>query len=84
MTAKKQGDSSVPHIDSAQLEHLLEQRHTIAQELHDSTSKAQAERALAEVTSTDEAVQMALYNLAGAKIYPSWTPEPAPGPVSGS
>jgi tetratricopeptide (TPR) repeat protein len=117
MTAKKQGDSSVPHLDSPQLEQLLEQRHTIAQELHDSTSKAQAERALAEITSTDEATQLALLKamaklqdtdaadvllainelaplkairkearraliqLAGAKIYPSWTPEPEPGPA---
>ena len=117
MTAKQQGDSSVPHLDNTQLEHLLEQRHAIAQELHGSTSKAQAERALAEVTSTDEAIQMALLKamaklqdtdaadvllainelaphkairkearraliqLAGAKIYPSWTPEPEPGPA---
>ena len=117
MTAKKQRDSSVPHVDNAQLEHLLEQRHTIAKELHDSTSKAQAERALAELTSIDEAAQMALLKamaklqdadaadvllaineltpnkairkearraliqLAGAKIYPSWTPEPEPGPA---
>src|SRR5437016_12604101 len=117
MTAKKQGDSSVPHIDSTQLEHLLAQRHTIAEELHSSTSKAQAEIALAELTSIDEAAQMALLKalaklqdtdaadvllamneltpnkvirkearraliqLAGAKVYPSWTPEPEPGPA---
>src|SRR6266516_5829390 len=115
MTAKKQGDSSVQHLDDAQLEHLLEQRHSIAKELHNSTSKAQAERALVELTSIDEAPQMALLKamaklqdtdtadvllaineltpnkairkesrraliqLAGAKIYPSWTPEPEPG-----
>src|SRR5436190_7603736 len=60
MTAKKQGDSSVQHLDDAQLEHLLEQRHSIAKELHNSTSKAQAERALVELTSIDEAPQMAL------------------------
>src|SRR5437762_8037664 len=60
MTAKKQGDSSVPHVNNAQLEHLLEQRHEIAKELHNSTSKAQAEIALAELTSIDEAAQMAL------------------------
>ena len=117
MTAKKQGDFSVPHVDNAQLEHLVEQRHTIAKELHNSSSKAQAEVALAELTSIDEAAQMAflkamtklhdtdaadvllamneltpnkairkesrraLIQLAGAKIYPSWTPEPEPGPV---
>ena len=117
MTAKKQGDSSAPHLDNTQLEHLIEQHHTIAQKLHDSTSKAQGERALAEITSTDEATQMALLKamaklqdtdaadvllainelsplktirkearraliqLAGAKIYPSWTPEPESGPA---
>ena len=117
MTAKKQGDSSVPYVDNAQLEHLLEQRHKIAEELHNSTSKAQAETALAELTSIDEAAQMALLktlakqqdsdaadvllaineltpnktirkearraliHLAGAKVYPSWTPEPEPGPA---
>jgi hypothetical protein len=117
MTAKKQGASSDPHVDNALLEHLLEQRHTIAKELHNSTSKAQAEVALAELTSIDEATQMALFKamaklhdtdaadvllamneltpnkairkearraliqLAGAKIYPSWTPEPEPGPA---
>ena len=117
MTAKKQGDSSVPHGDNAQLEHLLEQRHEIAEELHNSTSRAQAETALAELTSIDEADQMALLKalakqqdpdaadvllaineltpnkairkearrgliqLAGAKIYPSWTPEPESGPA---
>ncbi len=117
MTAKKQGDSSVPHGDNAQLEHLLEQRHEIAEELHNSTSRAQAETALAELTSIDEADQMALLKalakqqdpdaadvllaineltpnkairkearrgliqLAGAKIYPSWTPEPETGPA---
>jgi len=117
MTAKKQGDSSVPHGDNAQLEHLLEQRHEIAEELHNSTSRAQAETALAELISTDEADQMALLKalakqqdpdaadvllaineltpnkairkearrgliqLAGAKIYPSWTPEPESGPA---
>ncbi len=117
MTAKKQRDTSVPHIDNTQLEHLLEQRHEIAKELHNSTSKAQAEIALAGLTSIDEAAQMALLKalaklqdtdaadvllaineltpnkairkearraliqLAGAKIYPSWTPEPEPGPA---
>jgi len=117
MTAKKQVDTSIPNLDNSQLEHLLEQRHTIAKELHDSTSKAQAESALAELTSIDEAAQMALLKamaklkdtdaadvllainelttnkairkearraliqLAGAKIYPSWTPEPEAGPT---
>jgi tetratricopeptide (TPR) repeat protein len=60
MTAKKQGDSSVPHMDNAQFEHLLEQRHKIAEELHNSTSRVQAETALTELTSIDEAAQIGL------------------------
>jgi tetratricopeptide (TPR) repeat protein len=115
MTAKKEIDSSVPRGDDAQIQRLLEQRHQIAEELHNSTSRAQAETALAELTKIDEASQMALLKalskqhdtaaadillaineltpnkairkesrraliqLAGAKVYPSWTPEPEPG-----
>src|SRR6266446_3161512 len=117
MTEKKQTKYSIPHGDNAQIQHLLEQRHEIAEELHNSTSRAQAETALAELTSIDEADQMALLKalakqqdpdaadvllaineltpnkairkearrgliqLAGAKIYPSWTPEPEPAPA---
>ncbi len=117
MTAKKHRDSSVPHGDDAQLEHLLEQRHAIAEELHNSTNRAQAETALAELAKIDEASQMtllkalakqqdtdaadvllaineltpnkairkesrrALIQLAGTKVYPSWTPEPEAGPA---
>ncbi len=117
MAAKKQGNSTVHQVDNARLEQLLEKRHAIAQELHNSTSKAQAESALAELTSTDESTQMSmlkalaklhdsdaadillaineltsnktirkesrrsLIQLAGAKIHPSWTPEPEPGPT---
>jgi tetratricopeptide (TPR) repeat protein len=117
MTAEKQRDSSVSHEDDARLAHLLEQRHEIAEELHNSTSRAQAETALAELTTTGEASQMALLKalakqhdtdaadlllaineltpnkairkearraliqLAGAKVYPSWTPEPEAGPA---
>jgi tetratricopeptide (TPR) repeat protein len=117
MTAKKQGNSPIPPVDNTQLEHVLEQRHAIAKELHNSNSKAQAESALAELTSIDEATQMALLKamarlhdtdaadvllaineltpnkvirkearraliqLAGSRIYPSWTPEPEPTPT---
>jgi len=112
MTAKKQTGSSVPREDNAQIQQWLEQRHEIAEELHNSTSRAQAETALAELTKIDEANQLALLKalakqqdtdaadillaineltpnkairkesrraliqLAGTKIYPSWTPEP--------
>ena len=117
MTAEKQRDSSVLHKDNDWLAHLLERRHEIAEELHKSTSRAQAETALTELTGTDEASQMALLkalakqhdtdaadvllaineltsnkairkearrsliHLAGAKVYPSWTPEPEAGPA---
>ena len=117
MTAEKQGVSSVPHKDNDWLAHSLERRHEIADELHKSTSRAQAETALAELTEIDEASQMALLkalakqhdtdaadvllaineltpnkairkearrsliHLAGAKVYPSWTPEPEAGPA---
>src|SRR5215472_4318232 len=117
MTAKNQMDSSVSQGNNPQIQRLLEQRHEIAQELHNSTSKAQAESTLAELTSIDETTQIAmlkalaklqdsdaadvllaineltpnktirkesrrsLIQLAGAKIYPSWTPEPEPGPA---
>lgn len=115
MTAKKQTKYSIPYGDNAQIEHLLEQRHNIAEELHHSTSRAQAETALAELMQIDEASQLALLKalarqhdtdaadillaineltsnkavrkesrraliqLAGAKIYPGWTPEPEAG-----
>src|SRR3989442_4976248 len=120
MTAKKQTKYSIPHGDNAQIQHLLEQRHDIAEELHNSTSRAQAETALAELMQIDEASQLALLKalarqqdtdaadillaineltpnkavrkesrraliqLAGVKIYPSWTPEqePASAPLA--
>jgi tetratricopeptide (TPR) repeat protein len=117
MTKEKQKDASVPRGDETLLAHLLEQRHEIAVKLHNSTSRTQAETALAELTTIDEASQMALLKalakqhdidaadlllamnelapnkairkearraliqLAGAKIYPSWTPEPEAGPA---
>ena len=115
MTAKKQMDSSVSQGSNPQLQRWLEQRHEIAEALHSSTSRAQAETALAEFTNIDETDQLALLKalakqhdtdaadillaineltpnkairkesrraliqLAGAKIYPSWTPEAEPG-----
>jgi len=118
MTGKKEKDSSVPRGDDVQIQRLLEQRHQIAEELHNSTSRAQAETALAELTKLDEASQMALLKalakehnsddadillaineltpnkairkesrraliqLAGSKIYPSWTPEPEASPTA--
>jgi len=117
MTSQKKTNTSVPRGDDAQVQALLEKRHEIAAELHNSTSRAQAETALARLTDIDESTQMvllkalakqqdtdaadvllaineltpnkairkesrrALIQLAGAKIYPSWTPEPEPAPA---
>src|SRR5215471_15639258 len=117
MTADKQRASSVPDKDNDWLAQSLARRHEIAEELHKSTSRAQAETALAELTEIDEASQMALLkalakqndtdaadvllainelapnkairkearraliHLAGAKVYPGWTPEPEAGPA---
>ena len=117
MTPQKKTNASVPRGDDAQVQGLLEKRHEIAEELHHSTSRAQAETALAMLTNIDQSTQMALLKalakqqdtdaadvllaineltpnkairkesrraliqLAGAKIYPSWTPEPEPAPA---
>jgi tetratricopeptide (TPR) repeat protein len=117
MTSKKDLGTSVSHGNDAQVQYLLEQRHKIAEELHNSTSRAQAETALAGLMNIDEASQVALLKalakqhdtdaadvllaineltpnkairkesrraliqLAGAKIFPSWTPEPEPVPT---
>jgi len=119
MAPSKHTHTSVPRGDDTQIQGLLEKRHEIAEALHSSTSRAQAETALAGLTNIDEATQLALLKalakqqdtdaadillaineltpnkairkesrraliqLAGAKIYPSWTPEqePAPAPL---
>ncbi len=117
MTSQKKTNASVPSGDDAQVQGLLEKRHEIAEELHNSTSRVQAETALAGLTNIDQSTQMALLKalakqqdtdaadvllaineltpnkairkesrraliqLAGAKIYPSWTPEPEPAPA---
>ena len=120
MASKKHTDALAPQGNTAQIQQLLELRHHIAEELHNSTSRQQAERALAEISSADETTQMfllkalvkqgdtdaadvllaineltankavrkesrrALIQLAGAKVYPSWTPaqeEITPGPL---
>ncbi|HKF35408.1 MAG TPA: hypothetical protein VKB35_00790, partial [Ktedonobacteraceae bacterium] len=119
MAPGKHTHTSVPRGDDTQIQGLLEKRHEIAQALHSSTSRAQAEIALAGLMNIDESTQLALLKalakqqdtdaadillaineltpnkairkesrraliqLAGAKIYPSWTPEqePAPAPL---
>jgi len=111
MASKKDTNTFAPQGDTIQVQQLLELRHRMAEELHSSTSRQQAEAALAEISGTDEDTQMALLKaltrqrdadaadvllavneltankavrkesrraliqLAGAKVYPSWTPE---------
>jgi tetratricopeptide (TPR) repeat protein len=112
MTSKKSQQPIIPQGDDAHLQHLLEHRHSIAESLRGSSSRLQAETALAQITSNAEGTQLALLKalakqrdvdaadvllalnelapdkavrkearrgliqLAGSKIYPSWTPEP--------
>ena len=111
MASKKDTNALAPSADTTRVQQLLELRHRIAEELRGSTSRNQAEAALAGISSADENTQMALLRalarqldtdaadvllavneltankavrkesrraliqLAGAKIYPSWTPE---------
>jgi tetratricopeptide (TPR) repeat protein len=111
MASNKDRNAIAPQGDTTRIQQLLELRHRIAEELHSSTSRRQAEAALAEISGMDEATQMALLKaltrqhdtdaadvllavneltankavrkesrraliqLAGAKVYPSWTPE---------
>jgi tetratricopeptide (TPR) repeat protein len=111
MASNKDTNALVPSGNTTQVQQLLELRHRIAEELHGSTSRNQAEAALAGISGTDESTQMALLKalakqrdtdaadvllavneltankavrkesrraliqLAGAKVYPSWTPE---------
>ncbi|HJT59157.1 MAG TPA: tetratricopeptide repeat protein [Ktedonobacteraceae bacterium] len=120
MASKKDTDAFAPQGDTTQVQQLLELRGSVAEELHDSTSRAQAEQALAAISNADETTQVALVKalarqrdtdaadvllavneltankavrkesrraliqLAGARVYPSWTPEQeqaAPMPV---
>ena len=110
MAAKKAKHPLNVQVDEAQIEHFLQQRQEMAAELRQSTSRAQANTALAAVYEADEATQFglvkalaklretdaadvllalhelapqkevrkearrALIQLAGSKIYPSWTP----------
>jgi len=59
MTAKKSQQPFVPQGDEAHLQHLIEQRHTLAESLRGSSSRVQAETALIEITSNAEGTQLA-------------------------
>lgn len=114
MAAKKDTYPPLSADDEAQIQTVLARREAMAEELHTSTSQAQAEALLAPALGMSEATQMALLKslarahdsaaadvllamhelapekavrkeakraliqLAGAKIYPSWTSEQVP------
>lgn len=60
MTRKKESNTSISQEDNAQIQHILEQTHQIAGELHSSTDREQSEAALTEIHSMPAAAQMAL------------------------
>src|SRR5690349_13227395 len=60
MTRKKDTDTLVSQEDNVQAQHLLAQIHQVAQELHKSTSREQAEAALTPITSAPEGTQLSL------------------------
>ena len=65
MSRKKEVHTHLPvsQEDEAQAEHLFEQYHHIAGDLHVSSSREQVEAALAEISSMPEATQMALLKI---------------------
>src|SRR5262245_35084705 len=60
MTAKKTTHPQLSQGDEAQIQLLLARRQAIAEELHSSTSRAQAEEVLAAAFAADEATQVGL------------------------
>jgi tetratricopeptide (TPR) repeat protein len=117
MAAKKNTPAHLSQDDEAQIQQVLARRQALAEELHNCTSRVQAEALFAAIFSLDETVQMgllkslvrasdadaadlllalhelapekavrkearrALIQLAGAKVFPSWTPEEEPAAV---
>ena len=59
MTHKKESNSPVSREAHAQLQHLLEQIHQIANELHASTKKEEAEAVLSDINELPETSQVA-------------------------
>src|SRR5579885_705848 len=60
MTAKKDTHAQLPEGDETHIQEVLARRQAIAEELHNCTTRAQAEALLKDVFSADEATQMAL------------------------
>jgi tetratricopeptide (TPR) repeat protein len=60
MTSKKSQQPIIPQGNDTHVQHLVEQRHDIAESLRGSSSRIQAETALAGITSNAEGTQLAL------------------------
>jgi len=60
MTANKKTPTDSPQADEARVQLLLARRQAFAEELHGCTSRAEAQRLLADVFAADQATQMAL------------------------
>ncbi|MDQ6644888.1 MAG: hypothetical protein M3Y76_10600 [Chloroflexota bacterium] len=60
MTRKKEDLSPLSQEENAQVQHLLEQLHGIANTLHASTNEEEAKGALSEINNLTEAAQVAL------------------------
>ena len=60
MARKEENTTILSDEENAQLQHILEGQQEVAQQLHNSTTQAQAENALHDITSLPEDVQMAL------------------------
>lgn len=60
MVSKKETTPHLTQEENTQVQHLLEQRHQIANELHNSGNRKQAEAALSSINDTPEATQLAL------------------------
>ena len=60
MTSKKSQQPIIPQGDDTHVQHLVEQRQSIAESLRGSSSRIQAETALAPITGNAEGTQLAL------------------------
>ncbi len=70
MPRKNENSPTLSDEENKQLQHILERSQEIAQQLHTSTTQAQAEAALHDITTLPEGVQMALFK-ALAKVQTS-------------
>ncbi len=67
MAKKKNTQIAVSQEDNTQAQHILEQYHEIAGNLHTSTDQKQAEDALTEINNMPEGAQMNLPTVEAAR-----------------